>query len=110
MKYTHMILLNFAHNAWAHVHETSLAPSLASPPPPLTCARLPAGWQDGWTSLIKASENGHVEAMRVLIEKGALIEAATKVRIHSHATTHVRSQTLIHTHTHAHTGLREGTI
>jgi hypothetical protein len=44
MKYTHMILLNFAHNAWAHVHETSLAPSLASPPPPLTCGRSPAGW------------------------------------------------------------------
>jgi hypothetical protein len=37
-----------------------------------------------------ASENGHVEAVRVLIEKGALIEAADKVRIHSHATTHAR--------------------
>ena len=23
---------------------TTHAPSLASPPPPLTCARLPAGW------------------------------------------------------------------
>ena len=46
-----------------------------------------------------ASQNGHVEAMRVLIEKGALIEAANKVRIHSHATTHARSQSLIHTHT-----------
>jgi hypothetical protein len=75
--------------------------------------RTLAGWlagQIGATSLIKASEKCHVEAMRVLIEKGALIEAATKVRIHSHATTHVRSQTLIHTHTHAHTGLRERTI
>jgi hypothetical protein len=39
---------------------------------------------------MKASENGHVEAVRVLIEKGALIEAANKVRIHSHATTHAR--------------------
>jgi hypothetical protein len=37
-----------------------------------------------------ASDNGHVEAMRVLIEKGALIEAAQNVRIHSHATTHAR--------------------
>jgi hypothetical protein len=55
-------------------------------------------------SLILASENGHVDAMRVLIEKGALIEAAQNVRMHSHATTHARSQTLIHTH--AHTGLR----
>ncbi len=47
-----------------------------------------------------ASHNGHVEAMRVLIEKGALIEAADEVRIHSHATTHARSQSLIHTHMH----------
>ena len=47
-----------------------------------------------------ASYMGHVEAMRVLIEKGALIEAADKVRIHSHATTHARSQSLIHTRMH----------
>jgi hypothetical protein len=47
-----------------------------------------------------ASYNGHVDAVQVLIEKGALIEAATKVRIHSHASTHVRSQTLIHTRMH----------
>ena len=47
-----------------------------------------------------ASENGHVEAIQVLIEKGALIEAAEEVRIHSHATTHARSQTLIHTRMH----------
>ncbi len=49
-----------------------------------------------------ASQNGHVEAVRVLIEKGAKVEAADTVRIHSHATTHARSQTLIHTHTHTH--------
>ena len=42
-----------------------------------------------------ASLSGDVEAVRVLIEKGALIEAADKVRIHSHATTHARSQTRI---------------
>jgi hypothetical protein len=47
-----------------------------------------------------ASVNGHVDAMRVLIEKGALIEAANKVRIHPHATTHARSQTIIHTRMH----------
>jgi hypothetical protein len=46
-----------------------------------------------------ASAQGHVEAVRVLIEKGALIEVASQVRIHSHATTRARSQTLIHTHT-----------
>jgi ankyrin repeat protein len=81
---------------------TTHAPSLASPPPPLTCARLPArlAGQNGATSLMWASANGHVDAMRVLIEKGALIEAADKVRIHSHATTHSRSQTLIHTRMH----------
>ena len=39
-----MMLFNLAHTAWAHVH----APSLASPPPPLTCARLPAGWAVRW--------------------------------------------------------------
>ena len=41
-----------------------------------------------------------METVRVLIEKGALIEAADEVRIHSHATAHVRSQTLIHTRMH----------
>ena len=39
-----MMLFNLAHYAWAHVHAPTHAPSLASPPPPLTCARLPAGW------------------------------------------------------------------
>ena len=47
-----------------------------------------------------ASALGHNEAMRVLIEKGALIETAIKVRIHSHAATHARSQPLIHTRMH----------
>ena len=47
-----------------------------------------------------ASALGHMEAVRVLIEKGANLEAADKVRIHSHATTHARSQTLIQTHMH----------
>ena len=41
-----------------------------------------------------------MEAIQVLIEKGALIEAADEVRIHSHATTHARAQTLIHTRMH----------
>jgi hypothetical protein len=42
------------------------------------------------TPLIAASETGHVEAMRVLIEKGALIEAATNVHkpSYTHACTH----------------------
>jgi ankyrin repeat protein len=56
--------------------------------------------QSGKTALMYASRDGHVDAMRVLIEKGALIEAADEVRIHSHTTTHARAQTLIHTHMH----------
>ena len=47
-----------------------------------------------------ASDNGHVEAVRVLIEKGALIDAADEVRIHSHTSTPARSKTLIHTRMH----------
>ena len=41
-----MILFNLTHNAWAVGTRacTTHAPSLALPPPPLTCARLPAGW------------------------------------------------------------------
>ena len=38
-----MMLFNLAHNAWAHVHEPTHAPSIVSPPPPLSCARVPAG-------------------------------------------------------------------
>ena len=76
------------------------APSLASLPPPLLAHADRLAGQDGETSLIKASAHGHVDALRELIEKGALIEAANKVRIHSHATTHARSQTLMHTRMH----------
>ena len=50
--------------------------------------------------MILTSVRGHVDAMRLLIEKGALIEAATNVRIHSHATAHARSQILIHIRMH----------
>jgi hypothetical protein len=65
--------------------------------------RTLAGWlagQDGATSLMRASQTGEVQAMHVLIEKGANVEAANKVRIHLHATTHARSQALIHTRMH----------
>ncbi len=41
-----MIFFKLTNNAWAHMHAPTHAPSLASPPPPLTCARLPAGWAD----------------------------------------------------------------
>ncbi len=68
--------------------------------------RTLAGWQGGFTSLMWASQEGHVEAMRVLIKKGALIEAATNVRIHTRMQPHMRAHKPAYTHAHAHTGLR----
>ena len=53
-----------------------------------------------------ASVNGHVEAVQVLIEKGALIEAATNVRIHTRMQPHMRDHKPSYTHSHAHTGLQ----
>ena len=53
-----------------------------------------------------ASQEGHVEAIQVLIEKGALIEAADKVRIHTRMQPHMRAHKPSYTHSHAHTGLR----
>ncbi len=53
-----------------------------------------------------ASQLGYVEAIQVLIEKGALIEATTKVRIHTRMQPHMRADKPSYTHTHAHTGLR----
>jgi hypothetical protein len=82
-----------------HGHACTVACVTAAAPDLCAHACRLAG-QDGWTSLIWASKNGHVDAMRVLIEKGALIEAADEVRIHSHTSTHARSQTLIHTRMH----------
>jgi hypothetical protein len=55
--------------------------------------------QNGMTALMYASASGHVEAVRVLIEKGANLEAADKVRIHSHATTHMHAHNPSYTYT-----------
>ncbi len=43
-----------------------------------------------------------MDAARVLIEKGANLEAAIEVRIHSHASIHARTQIFILTHTCTH--------
>ena len=97
-----MIVFNLTHNAWSHVYAThacTLACVAAAAPDAHACRPRLAG-QVGATSLMAASGFGHMEAVRVLIEKGALIDAADMVRIHLHATTHARSQTLIHTHMH----------
>jgi ankyrin repeat protein len=86
-----MILFNLI----MHRHTCTVACVVATVPDLRTLAG-----QKGWTSLMLASDNGHVEAVRVLIEKGANVEAAATVRLHSHATTHARSKTLVHTRMH----------
>jgi hypothetical protein len=78
-----MILFNLAHNTWAHVHAPRMHCRLRRRRRPLPAHACRLAGQGGWTSLINASQNGHVDAMRVLIEKGALIEAAQNVRIHT---------------------------
>ena len=41
--------------------------------------------QDGWTPLVIASENGHLEIVKSLIEAGANVNHTTKVvKIYSH--------------------------
>jgi hypothetical protein len=43
-------------------------------------------WQDdGKTALMWASEGGHADTVRVLVELGASLEAVDKVNIHAHA-------------------------
>ena len=43
-------------------------------------------WQEyGQTALLWASEGGHAETVRVLVELGASLEAVDKVHIHAHA-------------------------
>ena len=42
----------------------------------------------GKTALLWASEGGHAETVRVLVELGASLEAVDKVHIHAHALAH----------------------
>ena len=48
----------------------------------LTCECSQGG---GKTALLWASEGGHAETVRVLVELGASLEAVDKVNIHAHA-------------------------
>jgi hypothetical protein len=43
---------------------------------------------EGMTALLWASEGGHAETVRVLVELGASVEAFDKVNIHAHALAH----------------------
>jgi hypothetical protein len=46
-------------------------------------------WQKyGQTALLWASEGGHADTVRVLVELGASVEAVDKVHIHAHALAH----------------------
>ena len=58
----------------------------SSPRSPVLASRLASSVlsparvrQDGWTGLIMAAQNGHAEAMRLLVEGKADINAADKV-------------------------------
>ncbi len=48
----------------------------------MTCEYLQ---EDGRTALLWASEGGHADTVRVLVELGASVEAVDKVNIHAHA-------------------------
>jgi hypothetical protein len=64
----------------------SCACSLSSNPiglyPVMTCEY---SQNNGSTALMFASQGGHTETVRVLVELGASLEAVSKVNIHAHA-------------------------
>jgi Ankyrin repeat len=64
----------------------SCACSLSSHPNDLcTVITCECSQDRGWTALLLASEGGHAETVRVLVELGASLEAVDKVHIHAHA-------------------------
>jgi hypothetical protein len=52
------------------------SPGPPRPPPPLLCLLA----QNGVTGLYMASQNGHLEVARLLLDRGAAVDAATTVR------------------------------
>ncbi len=67
----------------------SCACSLSSNPIDLsTVLTCECSQDDGWTALLWASQRGHAETVRVLVELGASLEAVDKVHIHAHALAH----------------------
>jgi hypothetical protein len=72
-------------HAWTGVY-VSCACSLSSHPIDLsTVITCECSQDDGKTALLLASEDGHAETVRVLVELGASLEAVDKVHIHAHA-------------------------
>ena len=64
----------------------SCACSLSSNPIDLcTVITCECSQKYGQTALLLASERGHAETVRVLVELGASLEAVDKVHIHAHA-------------------------
>ena len=64
----------------------SCACSLSSNPIDLcTVITCECSQDRGRTALLLASEGGHAETVRVLVELGASLEAVDKVHIHAHA-------------------------
>jgi hypothetical protein len=56
-----------------------LRESAIGPGPPEADSEAPLGAQVQVTALFRAAENGHVETARLLLEKGAAVDARSKV-------------------------------
>ncbi len=71
---------------YSQLYMYSCACSLSSNPIDLyTVITCECSQGNGMTALLWASEGGHAETVRVLVELGASIEAVDKVNIHAHA-------------------------
>jgi hypothetical protein len=72
---------------YRQLYMSSCACSLSSNPIDLYTVITCEYWQTkrGMTALLWASEGGHAETVRVLVELGASVEAVDEVNIHAHA-------------------------
>ena len=62
------------------------------------CVSVCVCCQNGWTSFILASANGHLELVKLLLYKGANVNQTSKVSVSILEATAI----CIHTHTHTH--------
>ncbi len=71
---------------YSQLYMYSCACSLSSNPIDLCTVMTCECWQEhGQTALLWASEGGHADTVRVLVELGASLEAVDRVNIHAHA-------------------------